>query len=136
MGRAEKSVQENTMLLLQGATLCLLMLPIHERSCLVCCEVGILSTSQTYQKRILRQFEHRLVVFIMVTGNYHLVCIPTRCLNAILLPFSARTSKGGPEKNDSFFLTLGQRLPSLVAFGESLKKIVKWAPRCRASEGT
>ena len=30
VGRAEKSVQENTMLLLQGATLCLLMLPIHE----------------------------------------------------------------------------------------------------------
>ena len=38
----------------------------HPRSCLVCCEVGILSTSQTYQERIFRQFEHLLVVFNLV----------------------------------------------------------------------
>ena len=62
----------------------------------------------------------------------HLVCIETRCLNTILHSFEARTSKGRSEKNDSFVLTLGKRLPSLVAFGKVFKKIVKvfhWLPK-------
>ena len=46
--------------------------------------------------------------------------------------FEARTSKGRSKKNDSFVLTLGKRLPSLVAFGKVFKKIVKvfhWLPK-------
>ena len=38
----------------------------HPRSCLVCCEVGILSTSKTYQKRFFGQVEHLLAVFNLV----------------------------------------------------------------------